>query len=133
MSIRFNRLAFAAAALGLAIAGSAVATSSAEASPLNGGRGGWGHHGHGGHGGGWRHHGHGGHGGGWGNGHCRPIRLCNPGPYGGGWGGGYGGGWGGTVVVGNSLPYGGRCRLVERENRWGEVVVRRVCRPAHWR
>jgi hypothetical protein len=117
MSIRSNRIALAAAALGLAIAGSAISATGAEASPRHG----WGHHGHGGHV------------------HCRPIRLCNPGFPGhghghGGWHGGWhGGGWGGTVVVGDSFPYGHRCRLVERVNRWGEVVVRRVCRPAHWR
>jgi hypothetical protein len=104
MSIRFNRFALAAAALGIAIAGSAIAPSSAEASPRHGGHGGgWGHHG-----GGWGH-------GGWGHGRPhwghRPYGIVRI---------GYGG-------------YGPRCRLVERENRWGDVVVRRVCFGAGWR
>jgi hypothetical protein len=36
-------------------------------------------------------------------------------------------------VIGGDFPYGVRCQFVERYNRWGEIVVRRVCRPAHWR
>jgi hypothetical protein len=103
MSIRFNRLALATAALGLAIAGSAIATSSAEASPLNGGRGGWGHHGHFGPG-----FGHG-------RGH---------------WGRGY---WGPHVIGVGYGGYGPRCRFVERHNRWGEIVIRKVCFGPGWR
>jgi len=104
MSIRFNRFALAAAALGIAIAGSAITPSSAEASPRHGGHGGgWGHHG-----GGWGH-------GGWG--HGRPHWGHRP----------YG-----FVRIGYG-GYGPRCRLVERENRWGDVVVRRVCFGPGWR
>lgn len=101
MSIRFNRLALAAAALGLAIAGSAIATSSAEASPRHGGHGGWGHHG-----------GHGG----WGRGD---------------WG--HRGYWGPRYPGFVRIGYGPRCRLVERQNRWGEIVIRKVCFGPGWR
>ncbi len=110
MSIRFNRLALAAAALGLAIAGSALAPSSAEASPRHGG---WGHHGPGG----WGHHGGC-------TGYPRPV--CGGGGYGGHWG--HGGGW--ARPVGG---YGPRCRFVERHNRWGEIVIRKVCFGPGWR
>lgn len=114
MSVRSNRLAQAFAALGLVIAGSVMVAPQAEASPLNGG---WGHHGIGA------------------NGHCRPIRLCNPGypRWGGGYGAGHGGRWGGgVVIVDHGFPPAERCRLVQRVNHWGEIVVRRVCRPARW-
>lgn len=111
MSLRANRLLLAAATLGLGLAGSALVHSSADASPLNGGKP-IGHHG------GWKpHHGHGPHLPVWA--HRRPHGHFGPGYW-------------GVVRVGYPYAYGPRCRLVERENRWGEIVVRRVCRPPVW-
>jgi hypothetical protein len=105
MSIRATRLVLAAAAMGFGLAGSVLANNAAEASPLNGGR-------HPGHHGGWHPHGHGGpHLPAWG--HHRPHGYFGHGAW-------------GVVHVG--YPHGPRCRLVERENRWGEIVLRRVCR-----
>ena len=100
----FNRSLTLAAALGIALTGATFATN-ASASPRHGGHGGGWHHGHGHHGGGWNH-------GGW------NIRVG---------GGGYG-------LGGYDDDYGYRpgCRLVERENRWGEIVIRRICaRPRY--
>lgn len=93
-------LAIALTGLGLAF-GSALATAGdAEARP---GRGGGIHRGGIHHGGHFR-HGH------WGHRHWRHARW----------------GLGGPMLV--SGVYGPRCRLVERLNPYGEIVVRRICR-----
>lgn len=117
MSSRTRSSLFAIAAIGFAMAGACFSATGANASPLNGRHGG----GHGG--GGYNHQPH------W----CG-FAGCNNhgGGHGGGWGNG--GGWGGHWNVGNySYNYLNRptCRLVERENRWGEIVVRRVCYPGY--
>lgn len=104
------RKTFAAVIAALALGSAFAAVGTAEARPMGGG-----HHG-GGHGGGWHHRPH------HGPFHHRPHRHH------GHWGGGYGL-IGGAVYVAS----GPRCRLVERINPYGEVVVRRVCpRPIYY-
>lgn len=88
----------------LALGGAALAATG-EASARPGGRGG-----HGGHG--WHGGGHGGHG--WHGGHRWRGHHWR----------GYGYGLAGVAYVAG----GPRCRLVERVNAYGDVVVRRVCR-----
>lgn len=105
MSISATRFVLAAAAMGFAFAGSFLPISGAEASPLNGGRP-PGHHGS------WHPHGHG-----------RPHLPV--------WGhhrhhGYFGHGSWAIVYAGHfNRP---RCRIVEKENRWGEIALQRICR-----